>query len=448
MKKLPFLLCLLVVYVGMMLTQLLYAQSYNYRKDCYIKIHFENDVFQVRPEITDKDFTNGTRIEVLHNFSFLRKISPYFLFRFKKPSDILHGITIGQEMYTPENLSLSIVDSSDRPYAGWLFVSPSLTSTDVINQQKLSTRLDIGLTGKYSFAKDVQRWIHRSVFISTTPEGWDNQIQSTLGINYYLKYEKRFLPQIQRNVDIINSVEGSVGTITNFVGLGLIMRLGVFNDYFMNVTGIYRKYEEINETRELALYNEYNLEKESYQEIEKLKDGIDSLKNKIKYYYQDSIPSLEKKMKEKDTKHDKQKKEEIYKKIQSEEESIEQLKQEIQSREELLNTTIENKLKEKVIPHKSNKKLQIYCFLNPVFRTILDNSFLQGGWKFLKLESGNSPYTIKSDKLQRFYAQVEYGVAITYKFLMITGSQCFRTAEFEGDRPQQWGKIAIIFRVN
>lgn len=88
--------------------------------------------------------------------------------------------TIGQTMYTPRDLTADALIPNDRPYGGWLFLGVGKVTQS--ENRELIIEVLAGPTGKYSFAKDAQIWVHTRLG-ATIPRGWDNQLGSELGVN-------------------------------------------------------------------------------------------------------------------------------------------------------------------------------------------------------------------------------------------------------------------------
>jgi hypothetical protein len=440
-----------------------------------VRLQWENDVFALRRnELTDRYFTNGIRIDVLGNYWRKFPLSKLLL-RFKNPTDELYGFSIGQNMYTPIDLTKNTVDSLDRPYAGWLYISRTLISNDAFNEQRLTSELDIGVIGEASFAKQTQIWAHKNVVPSTIPKGWDNQIRNDLGINYYVKFEKRFIPQVHQNLDIIQSVEGNVGFVSNFVGVGTLIRVGFFNDYFQNSMGLYHRGDVVNvdrlrkfyrkemitkkERMQSLLFNQTFTENENLNQkktkiIESLAKNIwnDSLKKDL-----DSIMIQTHSLKydEIDNKIIRQNLDSLQTHFQLEKVKNKRVKRvtttketRIAKIENILNKRLNRAFYERtqesiveIIEKKANRRFQAHFFLNPVFRAVFDNSFLQGG----VFQSRKNVYAISADRLERFYANVEYGIAVSYGKFQLGYSQLFRTKEFKEAFNQQWAKFTLTY---
>lgn len=330
-----------------------------------VRIEWENDVFQVRKSsITDRNFTNGLKISLLGNF-WHKLPTSFLLIKPKNLTSHLYSFAIGQHIYTPTKLDTAAAIWGDRPYAGWLYLSNSLIACNANEEWKIISEFDLGVIGSLSGAGELQRSVHKA-FNWTEPKGWGNQIRNSPGVNYYVNFEKRAMEQFSKGIDLLYSAEGHVGTVTNFIGVGALLRVGVFNDYFLSPTNMKVNNENIS-----------NIVKERYKKFENTKnDSINS--NSIQRY---------------------------------------------------LNN----------IRTKYNQRLQAFFFIRPMFRTVLDNSFLQGGW-FTKHEG--IP-VISSDSLKRFYANVEFGGTVSLDSFQLSFSQCFRTPEFLGAVNQQWGKITL-----
>ena len=97
------------------------------------------------------------------------------------------AISVGQNIYTPENIRETALINTDRPYAGWLYAGFSLfnekrPSTLSTKWDSLNTlELDIGIVGPQSYAQDVQKMVHQYINV-TRPNGWDHQLKNEPGL--------------------------------------------------------------------------------------------------------------------------------------------------------------------------------------------------------------------------------------------------------------------------
>ncbi|HTS19040.1 MAG TPA: lipid A deacylase LpxR family protein [Verrucomicrobiae bacterium] len=140
-------------------------------------------------------------------------------------------ILLGQNIYTPNDLTNSAPIKTDRPYAGWLY-------TGAIYQRREESapnfatmenfEVNVGVVGPDSIAQQAQQTVHRWWFSNDVPSGWDNQIKNEPGL--VLKYERLWrlspTPATARYIDILPRVGGDLGNVFTFATGGAMMRLG------------------------------------------------------------------------------------------------------------------------------------------------------------------------------------------------------------------------------
>lgn len=184
---------------------------------------FSNSTFRAMMENdamfppSDKYFTNGIRFEYWREKKLLKENS--FL-----PCDKRTGYQFGQNMYTPSDVRKADPESSDRPYAGYLYFGASQNLFCNSFQQKFE--INLGSTGKTSYAEKTQEGLHR-IIGSKYPIGWDKQIpeKGTIQINS----ESRFV--IQKNFSLFNFIQ--FGNLFQSVGFSPSFRFGkIESKYF------------------------------------------------------------------------------------------------------------------------------------------------------------------------------------------------------------------------
>ena len=89
------------------------------------------------------------------------------------------SISVGQNIYTPEDTDTEELVEDDRPYAGLLYAAFGI-------HRKTPTILDtleltLGVIGPASLAEESQKLVHDILDIDS-PEGWDNQLDNEPGI--------------------------------------------------------------------------------------------------------------------------------------------------------------------------------------------------------------------------------------------------------------------------
>ncbi|MEM6675465.1 MAG: lipid A deacylase LpxR family protein [Planctomycetota bacterium] len=193
------------------------------------ELYIENDVFAPGGD-SDENYTHGTRIQ----YTFPAAEAPAWSqpvinwlnpFRWEQATEI--GLTIGQQIFTPQDLSRSDVIEDDRPYAGWLFggIARYDCTYDEDDEHRRDTQVTteyaVGVLGPPSLGEQFQTWFH-DIFGSTEPMGWDNQLDTEPTVMMSLQRQDRIWADRAWAIDFdfLTRFGASVGTpVTNaFVG--------------------------------------------------------------------------------------------------------------------------------------------------------------------------------------------------------------------------------------
>ena len=198
-----------------------------------ISVQFENDFFGGD---SDRHFTHGTRIEWLSNS--IEWLSDeidqirWLGFQENAPDtvDTLEtraSLSIGQNIYTPEDTTAVQWVPHDRPYAGWLYLDFGLEANQG-SKRCDKFGLEIGIVGPSSFAENVQNFWH-SLLGLDVPKGWNNQLNNELGLVLYYEQIRRYEVQnlfLGLDFDLLPNAGGSLGNVFTYVEAGLALRLG------------------------------------------------------------------------------------------------------------------------------------------------------------------------------------------------------------------------------
>lgn len=202
-------------------------------------VHFENDLFAD----TDAQYTNGLKFtavtpdltRLFHERTELpewardglRDISRYIPFIKRRDATRTLAFSLGQNIYTPEDISRSDLIANDRPYAGWLYFATTFQTRDADRQDTIEVQF--GLTGRYSLAEEAQDTVHRLRGIAR-PQGWDNQIRTEPGL--VLAYERilrsslLLQPGHGFGMDLLSRFGGALGNIAMYASAGAQLRGG------------------------------------------------------------------------------------------------------------------------------------------------------------------------------------------------------------------------------
>jgi hypothetical protein len=197
----------------------------------FVTLQFDNDFFGGN----DRHFTNGMRAAYLSPegaVPLLIRKAGEVLPLFHASQNMRFSFSIGQNIYTPTDISQSDPPTDDRPYAGWLYTGFGLVSEDGVWQDKLE--LDVGMVGPYSLAQETQTEWHR-VFGFQQPKGWKYQIKNEPGFALYYEKSRRSLYELplqgiipieNLGVDITPHVGLALGNVMTYGAAGFTARFG------------------------------------------------------------------------------------------------------------------------------------------------------------------------------------------------------------------------------
>lgn len=187
---------------------------------------FENDIFAG----TDLGYTNGTVL----SYTSPEKTMPKFIQDSSTILSILNNegkkritVSVGQNIYTPSDITKSEFINNDFLYAGWLY-----TSIGVIYDNKSiydNLTLTLGVVGPLAGAEQTQKYIHKEVSKSPKPQGWDHQLKNEPGI--IIAYERKWRELFSKkplgvDFDIIPHTGINLGNIYTNATIGTTFRIG------------------------------------------------------------------------------------------------------------------------------------------------------------------------------------------------------------------------------
>lgn len=131
--------------------------------------------------------------------------------------------TLGQAMVTPEDITKTIPDPADAPYAGLLY----LRSTYVVVKNDFSDHVAtlVGVVGPSSRAEQVQKFVHKVVG-SDNPKGWDYQLKDKFVWQIQRTAVWRFSTQDSSPFDAVVLADLVGGNLESRAGAGLFLRAG------------------------------------------------------------------------------------------------------------------------------------------------------------------------------------------------------------------------------
>jgi len=184
-----------------------------------------NDVFAG----TDRCFTGGLKLSwVSKNLKNYQK-SPWLKWLpFVKKPEFLHSISIslGENVFTPDNIKLSDLSKEDRPYAGFLYLAIGIHSRSNLRLDTLE--IDLGIIGPHSYAEQFQKSVH-GLFNFIEPKGWHNQLKDEFALQaIYERKWKLFQSETHSgfSYDLIPHLGGGLGNVYIYAHTGAQARFG------------------------------------------------------------------------------------------------------------------------------------------------------------------------------------------------------------------------------
>ncbi len=143
--------------------------------------------------------------------------------------------TLGQNIYTPENIRIQGNQDNDRPWAAFLYGSVGLATLE--NNHIDELELTLGVVGPEALGEQSQKFIHSHITDSPTPRGWQNQLDFEPGI--ILSGQRRWPRAFSQTIGDFQihaepNINVSLGNIYTYAGTGLSFTFGPSQDRFQD----------------------------------------------------------------------------------------------------------------------------------------------------------------------------------------------------------------------
>lgn len=191
-----------------------------------VGLALENDIFAQ----TDRHYTNGVRLSLLLPPP---RVLAERAAAIGRTAD--WGLVLGQQIFTPEDLSAREPIEGDRPYAGWLYAGIVLRLRggdpwDLPGGRPVldTFELDVGMVGPWSLAETTQRWVHEVLGVDE-PSGWEHQVRQWPALQLSWLRQVRLLRAslpLGLELDLTPHVGVAAGTILVQARAGATLRVG------------------------------------------------------------------------------------------------------------------------------------------------------------------------------------------------------------------------------
>jgi hypothetical protein len=208
-------------------------------EDGVLTLLIENDVIAA----TDQHYTNGlelTYLSVKNGVPGSIQPGVVLLPGVRKEDVLRFGISIGQQIFTPNDIAEFGPLPDERPYAGWLYLGFAVVAERENQSHDVSLDtwvLNLGVVGPSAGAEQVQNEFH-TLIGSKQANGWPNQLHDEFGAALLYDHQWR-RTKLRDNrpgkfgIDLSPHLGFSLGNVATYANGGATLRLGtgVDSDY-------------------------------------------------------------------------------------------------------------------------------------------------------------------------------------------------------------------------
>jgi lipid A 3-O-deacylase len=204
----------------------------------FLSITTENDLFG---NGTDQHYTNGIKFTYLTPRApnqLVLKAAQHVPFFASDDATVRGVFTLGQNLYTPVDISIKELQPESRPYAGWLYGGLGVVAASGAKQGASDfewssinyLELDVGMVGPSALGEQTQTIVHE-IIDYTLPEGWDNQLKDEPA--FVLFFDRQYrgigsfnLGSYDLQYEMTPSFGWSLGTVATHASAGVSFRIG------------------------------------------------------------------------------------------------------------------------------------------------------------------------------------------------------------------------------
>ena len=137
-----------------------------------------------------------------------------------------YEILLGQQVFTPADITFKHPPAEDRPYAGWLYGGLGMIQ-DTDHRELDHLEVTAGIIGPHSMASNAQNDWHQFIGIGEA-QGWDHQLHSEPGVMASYERKWRFNQALfwGQEVEAIPELGATVGNVMTYGETGITLRFG------------------------------------------------------------------------------------------------------------------------------------------------------------------------------------------------------------------------------
>jgi|GEM_PF-143778 len=201
----------------------------------FITLNSENDMYGGG---TDRNYTNGARAtyfdmgaEVPEFFHLIDRAVPTF--SINETTSISYSL--GHNLYTPSDITVTANQPNDRPWAAFLYGSAGLTS--ITKNHIDSLEATIGIVGPAALGEQVQKFVHAHMSGSGTPRGWRHQLKNepALMLSWERSFPERYsLETFGWRTSAVPYIGATVGNVYTYASAGASFNISPYGKGFQD----------------------------------------------------------------------------------------------------------------------------------------------------------------------------------------------------------------------
>lgn len=197
-------------------------------EDKVFTVVVENDIFGSKG--TDEYYTSGVRLGYFDINADLPQAA-YALddviptFEMNETTSVFYSL--GQNIYTPRDITRRTQAPNDRPWAAHLYGAMGLAT--ITDNHMDQVELSLGIVGPAALGEQTQKFVHD--YIATDgddPKGWDNQLDNepTIGIGWVRRYPQYMTARLGGvSLGVVPYFGATLGNAHTFAQTGFNLRL-------------------------------------------------------------------------------------------------------------------------------------------------------------------------------------------------------------------------------
>lgn len=190
----------------------------------YFRVNYDNDYFAAQ----DENYTQGYSFELVTKALLKNPINK--LFFHLKNDKRRAGILFEHIGFTPDQYDKFQIQENDRPFASAVMIKSFNVSMNEESKQRITSHFSFGILGPAARGAEMQTYIHR-IIGDRTPNGWINQINNQVILNYGIEYEKE-LVRIKDYFGLYSNVSAKIGNLFTNSSVGLTTTFGLINNAY------------------------------------------------------------------------------------------------------------------------------------------------------------------------------------------------------------------------